>query len=151
MPGKFPLRETAYNTPVSDASNGHRIGVIVVDHGSVRDEANEVVEQFVQLLDAHSGYRIIEPAHMELAEPSIATALDRCVDRGAQRIVVAPYFLSPGKHWDQDIPRLTGQAAKNHPEVSCRITHPIGLHPLMVEIIGSRIAECLTDLEREGG
>ena len=128
-----------------------RTGVIVVDHGSIRAEANEIVEQFVQLLAAHSQYRVIEPAHMELAEPSIATAFGRCVRRGAQRIVVAPYFLSPGKHWDQDIPRLTGQAAKNHPQVSFRVTHPIGLHPLMVEIIGSRIAECLADLDREGG
>ena len=36
---------------------------------------------------------IVEPAHMELAEPSIATAFARCVERGATTVVVFPYFL----------------------------------------------------------
>ena len=63
-------------------------------------------------------YEIVEPAHMELAEPSIATAYDRCVKRGAQRIVVCPFFLGPGKHWTQDIPRLTAEAAHAHPAIA---------------------------------
>src|SRR5882724_1377628 len=82
------------------------LGVIVVDHGSRREESNalllDVVESFV---DA-TGMPIVEPAHMELAEPSIATAFARCVTRGATTVVVFPYFLLPGRHWNEDIPRL---------------------------------------------
>src|SRR5258708_36952550 len=65
-------------------------------------------------------HEIVEPAHMELAEPSIATAYARCVERGAEQIVVCPFFLGPGKHWTPDIPRLTAAAAAGLP--------PTGLH-----------------------
>jgi hypothetical protein len=38
----------------------------------------------------HTGYAIVEPAHMELAEPSIGVAFDRCIERGARLVVVHP-------------------------------------------------------------
>ncbi len=119
-----------------------------MDHGSRRADANRMLVDFVELLAAHTSYRIIEPAHMELAEPSIAAAFDRCVQRGARMIVVAPYFLSPGRHWDEDIPRLAAHAAAGHPGIQHRVSHPIGLHPLMVEVIASRIDECLAEAKR---
>ena len=35
---------------------------------------------------------------MELAEPSIEQAFDKCVAQGATFVVVHPYFLAPGRH-----------------------------------------------------
>ena len=80
---------------------------------------------------------------MELAEPSIATAFDRCVAAGARRVVVCPYFLLPGKHWFEDIPELTAEAAARHPGIAFMVTAPIGLHPMMLQVIDQRIAHCL--------
>ncbi len=122
-------------------------GLIIVDHGSRREESNQMLEQFVEMFREHSPYQIVEPAHMELAEPSIATAFDRCVARGARRVLVAPYFLSPGKHWKKDIPELTLQAAEKHPGVGWVVGAPIGLHPLMAELIESRVDRCLEHIE----
>jgi len=119
------------------------VGVIIVDHGSRRDDSNRMLEQFVEQFRQASRFAIVEPAHMEMAEPSIATAFGRCVAAGARRVVVAPYFLLPGKHWDADIPRLTAEAAKKHAGASYVVAAPIGLHPLMVSVIESRIGECL--------
>jgi sirohydrochlorin ferrochelatase len=122
---------------------GEPIGVILVDHGSRRAESNamllDVVRQFAQA----TGWPIVEPAHMELAEPSIATAFGRCVARGAATIVVFPYFLLPGRHWSDDIPRLTADAARIHPGVRFLVTAPFGLHPQMADVIRARIAHCL--------
>jgi len=119
-----------------------QIGLIIVDHGSQRDESNRILEQFARQFAEQGGYDIVEPAHMELAEPTIAAAFDRCVAGGATRIVVVPYFLGPGRHWDQDIPDLTAKAARNHPGVAYQITQPIGLHPKMIDIIRDRADEC---------
>jgi sirohydrochlorin ferrochelatase len=102
-----------------------------------------MLEDFVAKFAGGCEYDIVEPAHMELAEPSIATAFDRCVQRGAGRVIVCPYFLLPGRHWTEDIPRLTADAAKNHPGVEYLVTAPIGLHPLMHDVIRSRIDHCL--------
>ena len=119
------------------------IAVVIVDHGSKRAESNEMLIRFVDQFRRVSTYDVVEPAHMELAEPSIATAFDRCVERGAQAVVVSPYFLLPGKHWHGDIPRLAGEAAAKHPGVRYLVTAPIGLHPLMIGVIQSRIDHCL--------
>lgn len=120
-----------------------KLGIIIVDHGSRRAESNdlllEVVEQFRQTSD----FGIVEPAHMELAEPSIAEAFARCVAQGANRIIVHPYFLSPGRHWHEDIPQLAKEASANHAGVSFTVTHPLGPHPLMLKIIQDRIKDCL--------
>jgi sirohydrochlorin ferrochelatase len=80
---------------------------------------------------------------MELAEPSIDTAFSRCIERGAAKIVVFPYFLLPGRHWNEDIPRLAAAAARRHPGVRYLVTAPFGLHPLMSEIMRQRIEHCL--------
>ena len=99
--------------------------------------------EVVKLFCTHSHYPIVEPAHMELAEPSIATAFDRCVERGARCVVISPYFLLPGRHWHKDIPALADQAAQKHTGISHIVTAPLGLHPLMVQVIQSRIDHCL--------
>ena len=92
-------------------------GIIIVDHGSRRDESNQMLEEVARLFAVRfrEKYAIIEPAHMEIAEPSIASAYARCVQRGAERVVVCPFFLGPGKHWTQDIPHLTAEAAAQFP------------------------------------
>ena len=120
-----------------------QLGVILVDHGSRRGESNDMLLDVVQQFAAATELPIVEPAHMELAEPSIATAFDRCVARGAKTVVVFPYFLLPGRHWHVDIPRLAAAAASKHPGVRFLVTAPFALHPLMSEVIGQRIEHCL--------
>src|SRR5262245_43831329 len=99
-------------------NNSMKTGIIIVDHGSRREESHLMLEELAGLFPKRFAdtYGIVEPAHMELAEPSIATAYARCVARGAQRVVVCPFFLGPGKHWTQDIPRLTAEAAQQFPQ-----------------------------------
>jgi len=129
----------------TEKDSGTIIGVIIVDHGSVRDQSNQLLEQVAARFGTKSGCPIVEPAHMELAEPGIAAAFDQCVAQGAGHIVVIPYFLGPGKHWDTDIPRLTADAASKHNGTSFQIAQPIGTHDLMQEVIAARLSECLDD------
>ena len=76
-------------------------------------------------------FEIVEPAHMELSEPSIASAYARCAERGAERVVVVPFFLGPGKHWTQDIPRLTMEAAQNFPRTQYHVAPTLGIDDLI--------------------
>jgi sirohydrochlorin ferrochelatase len=116
--------------------------IIIVDHGSRRRESNEMLHTAAERFAAQSQYSIVEPAHMELAEPTIAQAFANCVTRGATEIIVFPYFLSPGRHWTEDIPALVKAAAKDHPQIRWLVTAPFGLHPGMLDIINARIHHC---------
>ncbi|WP_217912762.1 CbiX/SirB N-terminal domain-containing protein [Miltoncostaea marina] len=130
-------------------AQNEEIGLVVVDHGSRRAESNEMLERMAVMVAEAVPYGIVEPAHMELAEPSIQTAFDTCVERGATTVVVAPYFLLPGKHWTEDIPALVAAAAARHPGVSYLVAAPFGLHPLMAEVVGARAAHCIAHARGE--
>ena len=134
---------------MNQPDDNQKIGVIVVDHGSRREESNAMLLDVVRSFADASQMPIVEPAHMELAEPSIATAFDRCVARGATTVVVFPYFLLPGRHWNDDVPQLTAAAAKSHPGVRYLVTAPFGLHPLMAQVMQKRIDHCLAHTRGE--
>ncbi|CAM8983012.1 unnamed protein product [Rhodiola kirilowii] len=131
------------------AGVGDRDGVIIVDHGSRRKESNLMLNEFVAMFRDRTGYEIVEPAHMELAEPSIQSAFTSCVQKGASRVIVSPFFLLPGRHWQQDIPSLAAEAAKEHPRVPYLVTAPLGLHELLVDVMDDRINHCLSHVAGE--
>ena len=73
-----------------------------------------------------NGEQLVVAAHMEIASPSIAEAVDTCVQAGYKSLVIAPYFLSNGRHIQQDIPALVAEAQANHSDLHCVIADPIG-------------------------
>jgi sirohydrochlorin ferrochelatase len=119
-------------------------GIIIVDHGSRRQESNAMLEELARLFAERfrARYGIVEAAHMEIAEPSIATAYARCVERGARRVVVCPFFLGPGKHWTGDIPRLTAEAAQKFPDTTYHVTPYMGIDDLILDLLDKRITGC---------
>jgi len=122
------------------------VGIIVVDHGSRSADANLRHERFVASWHEHSRYKIVAPAHMEFAQPSISSAFDSCVAAGATSIVILPLFLWPGMHLERDIPALVARSASHHPGVAYAVGPPLGAHPLLFEIVDDHTAECLDRL-----
>jgi sirohydrochlorin ferrochelatase len=120
-------------------------GIILVDHGSRLSESNQMLEAVTRQFARRFAERfeIVEPAHMEIAEPSIATAYDRCAARGARMIIVLPFFLGPGKHWTHDIPRLTAEAAQKFKQTEFRVAAPLGVDDLILDLLAKRIDEQL--------
>jgi sirohydrochlorin ferrochelatase len=121
-----------------------KTGIVIVDHGSRREESNRMLEEVARLFGERfrETYDIVEAAHMEIAEPSIATAYGNCVKRGATRVVVLPFFLGPGKHWTSDIPNLTSAAAKGHPGTQYHVAMPLGIDELILELLNKRANFC---------
>ncbi|KAL6136259.1 hypothetical protein ACLB2K_061558 [Fragaria x ananassa] len=95
--------------------------------------------EFVDMFRKRTGYAIVEPAHMELAEPLIQDAYNSCVEQGANRVIVSPFFLLPGRHWNQEIPSLTAAAAKEHPGVT------------FMDVMNDRINHCLSHVAVDAG
>ena len=81
---------------------------------------------------------------MEIAKPTIADAVGKCASAGATTIIIAPYFLSRGRHIQEDIPALVAAAQQQHPGVKCIVADPIGLDPLMAQLIDMRVTDACT-------
>jgi sirohydrochlorin ferrochelatase len=113
--------------------------ILLIDHGSRRSEANEMMDCMANLVQAIAGPGVVvRYAHMELCEPSIAAGVKSCVEAGATELIVFPYMLSPGKHSTGDIPRMVAAAAKDFPELDVRVTNAFGVHEKLAELILER-------------
>jgi sirohydrochlorin ferrochelatase len=113
--------------------------ILLIDHGSVRAEANHMLECMANLLQSMVGSStLVRYAHMELAEPSIAQAFADCARDGATDVVAFPYMLSPGKHSTRDIPRMVAEIAREFPHVEYRVTAAFGMHEKLAEIVAER-------------
>jgi len=120
--------------------------VIVIDHGSRMQAANDMLDEVVAMYRAATGVAVVEAAHMELASPTLEEAVGRCLEAGARTIVVHPYFLAPGRHSTGDIPGMVAALAPLHPEVRFRVTNPLGVDPAIAPIMHRRVAEALGTL-----
>ena len=109
--------------------------LLLVDHGSRREEATRHVDWIAQQVRSRRPDLSVYVAHMELAPPSIADAIERCVADGIRELVVHPLFLVPGRHLSEDLPRLVEAAANQHPRLTVRITPALGLHPQLADLI----------------
>ena len=75
--------------------------ILLVDHGSIRKEANEMLIDMAKLVQSMAGdAAIIEYAHMELAEPTIAQGISKCVEAGATDVTVFPLHAVARKTLD---------------------------------------------------
>ena len=118
--------------------------LILIDHGSTVDEANDLLLSIKEKLlsNPECEFDIVEYCHMELASPTLEDAFTSCVNSGAGEIVVHPYFLAPGRHSKTDIPNMVEAASSKFPDVKCKITEPLGLHDKIIEVIISRVNSC---------
>ncbi len=115
--------------------------ILLVDHGSRRAAANELLGQIAERLRDRTPSCVIEIAHMEIAKPSIADGIAACEAAGADEIVLLPYFLGPGRHTSETIPNLVEEARRAHPDVAIRIGEPLGNHPKLVDVLLDRVRE----------
>jgi uroporphyrin-III C-methyltransferase len=125
-------------------------GVLVVGHGSRRQEANEDVREAARRIAERGGFPLVEAAFLEIEHPNIGEGFARLVQRGAREITVHPYFLSPGRHTRGDIPVEVEEAAKRHIGVNYQITEPLSAHRLVIAASVERIRETIgSQLENE--
>jgi sirohydrochlorin ferrochelatase len=115
------------------------LAILLIDHGSVRAEANEMLVDVARLVETMAGgAAVVRYAHMELARPTIEEGFAACVAAGAREVVVFPYMLSPGRHSTSDIPRMVAAAAARFPGVAFRVTEAFGVHEKLGEVVLER-------------
>lgn len=121
----------------------HDRAIILVDHGSRREAANRHLEGLAALVADQRTDWVIRIAHLELAEPSVPAVIDECVQVGARKVILHPFFLLPGRHTVVDLPEHAESARRRHPGVMIRITETLGLDPRLVSIVLDRIDQAV--------
>jgi len=132
MPNNVPV--PLHKPPVTTA-------VLLIAHGSRRAEANHDLVILAELVTARREYDLVEVSYLELTEPSILYGGRSCVQRGATRVLMLPYFLSAGVHVVNDLKEIRQQLHDEFPGVEFVLCPHLGLHPLMADIVLARLRE----------
>src|SRR6266704_2687168 len=117
--------------------------LLLIAHGSRNADANADLHQLATTLRQRAEYAIVEPAFLELAEPTTPQGGQRCVEEGAQRVVLLPYFLSAGVHVRDDLRRYRAELAEQSPEAQFILAEPLGPHPLLLDVVLERAGQAL--------
>ena len=113
-------------------------GIIVFAHGSRIEAANQAVRVAAADLARAGAYPVVEAAFLELGRPGLEEAADLLVARFMERIVVIPYFLTPGLHLERDLPALIERISKKHKSLEIVVTASLDGHPGLVQILADR-------------
>jgi len=129
------------------------IAVLFAGHGSRAPDAAEAMLVAVENVRGRGLFPIVESGHLELSQPDLPAALRSCVEQGATRVLVIPYFLNNGMHIRRDIPNVLRREAGKYPGLRVSIGRPIGLHADLsnVMIAGALEAERMPDLREQPG
>lgn len=122
--------------------------VLLIAHGSRRQEANEDLNRLAEQLSETGKYPLVFTSYLELAEPTIPQAGRDCVSAGAEEVLMLPYFLSAGRHVVDDLTRHRDELATEFPLVRFQLCPPLGLHPLMTQLVLERLEEGRQQVEQ---
>ena len=117
--------------------------VVLLAHGSRLPDAGRAMEQVAQDLRDILGGGWVEVAYLQMARPALPDAVAGCVQAGADRVVIQPFFLLPGAHVLEDIPRAAEALRRDHPNVEILVAPHLGTHRKLAEIALERLQEVL--------
>ena len=121
----------------------NQTAALLIAHGSRRAEANADLVKLAEAVRETNHFGIVEIAYLELAEPDIPAGAANCLSRGANRILMMPYFLSAGVHVRNDLQEFQTQFREQYPDVTVEVCEHLGLHPKLVEVVIERLTEAV--------
>ena len=118
-----------------------KTAILLMAHGSRIPEANNAVNEIAAMVKQISGFDIVEVSFRENHSPNIQEGIDACVNQGAERILLVPYFLYLGAHVLEDLPRELDDARLRHPGVEMAMGRHLGVHKRLAKLVIDRIGE----------
>jgi len=118
------------------------IALIIIAHGSRRQQSNDEVRQLAEQIEQHASthFTSVRCAYLELADPDIPTAIEEAISAGASELHLVPYFLSAGRHVAHDIPDIVEQKRQQHPDIHIHLDSHLGSAPGMAQLVLELIA-----------
>lgn len=118
-----------------------RQAVVLLGHGSIREEANKEVRAMWDMMQDELPELEISGCFVEVAEPTMEQEIDRLAAEGFHRIVIVPMFLTRGQHLSNGIPRILEAMRLKYTQIQIDLTRHLGIDPLLAEIIKNRLRE----------
>jgi sirohydrochlorin ferrochelatase len=114
-------------------------GVLLLAHGSKRQETERILDSIVNKVIDRTGEKLIFPAYLQFSDQDMETGIKYLVDKGATTIKVVPLFIFDGVHVTKDIPDELERIREDYPDIEIKISHYIGDDDRLADIVADRI------------
>jgi sirohydrochlorin cobaltochelatase len=115
------------------------LGILIVSHGSPREEANRRFVALVERVASRLGRPHVRAAFLTGAEFSIPRRVAELAEQGVRRIVLMPYFLAAGRHVTEGIPELLEHCRQAHPQVTFEVLPTLEDDPALEDLLVHRL------------
>jgi sirohydrochlorin ferrochelatase len=115
--------------------------IILLAHGSRVPEAGKDMEQVANRLREKYTHPIVEICYLSRWGPHFPEVLEKCVNQGAEKVIVIPYFLHMGLHFLLDIPEMLQEESRKFPQVKLILGKFLGFNEALVDLVQGRIEE----------
>ncbi len=117
--------------------------ILILAHGSREKNTLNTLEKITQMTKNQLPNVLIETAYMEFSDINLEKGLDILVGKGANEIIVVPYFLFEGIHIREDVPGEIKEYLKDHPDISVKMGKTLGVDLRLADVLADRIREAL--------
>lgn len=118
--------------------------LIALAHGSRDPRSARTITALTELAACMRPDLRIEPAFLELAEPSLEQVVDRLVADGFDEIVVVPLLLTEAYHATVDVPAAIESVSARHTGLLVRGTHILGIESVFLNVLDKRLRAVLS-------
>jgi precorrin-8X/cobalt-precorrin-8 methylmutase len=118
-----------------------QFGIVIAGHGSRDADGIREFEQLVELVKARAPQHHVSHGYLEFASPTIDQAIAEQLNADSKQIVMVPGILLAATHAKNDLPSELLNAAREQPETDFHFGAPMGLHPLLLQVVQQRIVE----------
>jgi precorrin-8X/cobalt-precorrin-8 methylmutase len=115
--------------------------IVIAGHGSRDADGIREFEQLVELVRERAPQHQISHGYLEFASPTIDQAISTHIEQGAKQIVMVPGILLAATHAKNDLPSELLSFAREHADTDFHFGSPLGLHPLLLQVVQERIVE----------
>ncbi len=109
--------------------------ILLLGHGSRLTEANKTLKNMACMVKEMGDIPFVEFAFLQFQKPDFFDGVSTCVSKGAKKIIIHPYFLYKGRHFEEDIVEMIREAQKKYTDIEFVLTEPLGVHESMAKII----------------
>lgn len=109
--------------------------VILFSHGSVLCGSGLALEAHARWLRERGLASVVEIGYLNYSEPPFSEAVRKCAEAGANRIVIVPYFLVPGKFVKVDLPKAVDAARANYANIAFVMAAAIGFDESLADAL----------------
>lgn len=112
--------------------------ILLLGHGSRLTEANKTLKQMAYMVKEMGCVPFVEVAFLQFGRPDFFEGVSACVSKGAKKIIIHPYLLYKGRHFEEDITEMINEAQKKYSDIEFVLTEPLGAHENIAKVVLER-------------